>query len=62
MLYVRFQKGPQLLWVAGIALVAMLPGAALARWFSEPLNTRLRGADRRRPQPELSFSASPASF
>jgi len=61
MLYVRFQKGPQLLWVAGIALLAMLPGAALATWFSEPLNKRLRGPARQQPKPELSLSASQAS-
>jgi len=64
MLYVRFQKGPQLLWVAVIALLAMLPGAALARWFSEPLNAKLRGrpsVPHGEKQPELSFSASQAS-
>jgi peptidoglycan/LPS O-acetylase OafA/YrhL len=61
MLYVRFQKGPQLLWVAVIALLAMLPGAALARWLSEPLNKRLRGSTHQQSKPELSFSASQAS-
>ncbi|HEU5021832.1 MAG TPA: acyltransferase [Bryobacteraceae bacterium] len=61
MLYARYRPGAQLLWVAVIALLAMLPGAALARWFSEPLNKRLRGPARQQPQPELSFSASQAS-
>jgi peptidoglycan/LPS O-acetylase OafA/YrhL len=69
MLYARFQKGPQLLWVAVIALLALLPGAALARWFSEPCNAKLRGRSSmppsNSPQPEnereLSLSASPAS-
>ncbi|HVW07025.1 MAG TPA: acyltransferase [Bryobacteraceae bacterium] len=65
MLYVRFQKGPQLLWVAAITLLAMLPGAALARWFSEPLNEKLRGrppAPKAADETSLSLSASPASF
>jgi len=50
--------------VAVIALLAMLPGAALARWFSEPLNAKLRGrpsVPHGEKQPELSFSASQAS-
>jgi peptidoglycan/LPS O-acetylase OafA/YrhL len=64
MLYVRHRQGPQLLWVAVIALLALLPGAALARWFSEPLNEKLRGrspAPRAPAETDLSLSASPAS-
>jgi peptidoglycan/LPS O-acetylase OafA/YrhL len=43
-LYVEVQRGPLLLWVAAMLLVAIVPGAIAARYFSEPLNTRLRPA------------------
>ena len=43
-LYVRVHRGSPLAWIAvEVALAAGL-GAVVARWFSEPLNRRLRGA------------------
>jgi peptidoglycan/LPS O-acetylase OafA/YrhL len=44
--FARVHHGSVWIWIAGIALAAMLPGALLARWFSEPLNAKLRGATR----------------
>ncbi len=43
-LYVRVHRGSPLVWiVAELALAAPL-GAVVARWYSEPMNRRLRGA------------------
>ncbi|MGD0733073.1 MAG: acyltransferase [Terracidiphilus sp.] len=43
-LYVRVQRGSPLVWIAAeLALCAPL-GAAVARWYSEPMNRLLRGA------------------
>jgi peptidoglycan/LPS O-acetylase OafA/YrhL len=43
-LYFKVQVGSPLIWIAGeIALAAPL-GWVVAKWFSEPMNRRLRGA------------------
>lgn len=44
MLYAGALAGPQWLWVSAIALLASGLGWATARYISEPLNVRLRGA------------------
>lgn len=46
MLYIRTQRGPLLLWLAAMFLLTAPLGALVARYFSEPLNARLRGARR----------------
>jgi peptidoglycan/LPS O-acetylase OafA/YrhL len=42
MLYAGLHRGALPLWLTGIALFSVLPGAVVARYFSEPLNARLR--------------------
>lgn len=44
LLYLRVHRGPVALWILGILLAAAGLGALLARYVSEPLNRRLRGA------------------
>jgi len=44
MLYAKLHSGPLPVWFIAIAALSALPGAILARYFSEPLNRRLRGA------------------
>lgn len=43
-LYVRVHRGSPLLWIAAEVALAAPLGWAVARWFSEPMNIRLRGA------------------
>lgn len=43
-LYVRVRRGSPLGWIAAEVLLGALLGALVARWFSEPMNRRLRGA------------------
>jgi peptidoglycan/LPS O-acetylase OafA/YrhL len=43
-LYVKVRHGSPLVWIAAEVLLAALLGAAVAKWFSEPMNRRLRGA------------------
>lgn len=40
----RIHRGPIALWIGAILGCSALLGYALAKWFSEPLNRRLRGA------------------
>jgi peptidoglycan/LPS O-acetylase OafA/YrhL len=47
-LYVKIHRGSPLVWIASEVLLAAGLGALVARWFSEPMNRRLRGA---RPPP-----------
>ena len=42
-IWLRWQRGPLWLWVAALVLASAALGAVVARWFSEPLNRRLRG-------------------
>jgi peptidoglycan/LPS O-acetylase OafA/YrhL len=44
MLYVKVRRGPPTLWFVGILLLAAALGWVVARYFSEPMNRRLRGA------------------
>jgi peptidoglycan/LPS O-acetylase OafA/YrhL len=44
LLYAKVRRGPLTLWFAGILLLSALLGAVVGRWFSEPMNRRLRGA------------------
>jgi peptidoglycan/LPS O-acetylase OafA/YrhL len=43
-LFVKVHRGSPLAWIAGEVALAAVLGAMVARWFSEPLNRRLRGA------------------
>lgn len=43
-LYVRVHRGSPLAWIAAELGVAAVVGAAVARWYSEPMNRWLRGA------------------
>jgi peptidoglycan/LPS O-acetylase OafA/YrhL len=43
-LYVRVHRCSPLVWIAAELGVAAVVGAAVARWYSEPMNRRLRGA------------------
>jgi peptidoglycan/LPS O-acetylase OafA/YrhL len=43
-LYVRVHRGSPLLWIAAELALAAPLGALVTRWFSEPMNARLRGA------------------
>jgi peptidoglycan/LPS O-acetylase OafA/YrhL len=43
-LYVKVHRGSPLAWIAAEVVLAAALGALVARWFSEPLNRRLRGA------------------
>lgn len=43
-LYVKVHRGSPLAWIAAEVVLAAMLGALVARWFSEPLNRRLRGA------------------
>lgn len=43
-LYVKVHRGSPLAWIAVEVALAAVLGALVARWFSEPLNRRLRGA------------------
>jgi len=43
-LFVRVKRGPVWLWVAGMVLMTAPLGWLVARYFSEPMNRRLRGA------------------
>ncbi len=45
-LLVKLHRGPLLLWAAGIVLVTAPLGWAVARYFSEPMNRRLRGTQK----------------
>ncbi|HEX4750748.1 MAG TPA: acyltransferase [Bryobacteraceae bacterium] len=42
LLYVRWQHGPLPLWFAAILILSAALGALIARYFTEPLNARLR--------------------
>jgi peptidoglycan/LPS O-acetylase OafA/YrhL len=42
-LYIKVRRGSPLAWIAAELVLAALLGAAVARWFSEPMNRRLRG-------------------
>ena len=44
MLYVKLRRGPLSLWFLGILLITAPLGWVAARYFSEPMNRRLRGA------------------
>jgi peptidoglycan/LPS O-acetylase OafA/YrhL len=44
MLYVKLRRGPLSLWFLGILLLTAPLGWLVARYFSEPMNRRLRGA------------------
>jgi peptidoglycan/LPS O-acetylase OafA/YrhL len=44
MLYIKLRRGPMSLWFLGILLVSAPLGWVVARYFSEPMNRRLRGA------------------
>lgn len=43
-LYVKTHRGSPLAWIAAEVALAAVLGALVARWFTEPLNHRLRGA------------------
>ena len=45
MLYVKLQRGPLQLWFLAILLVTAPLGWAVGRYFSEPMNRRLRGVE-----------------
>jgi peptidoglycan/LPS O-acetylase OafA/YrhL len=45
MLYALVHRGSPLLWIAAELAVAAVVGAAVARWYSEPMNRWLRGAE-----------------
>jgi peptidoglycan/LPS O-acetylase OafA/YrhL len=44
MLYIRLRRGPMTLWFLAILLLTAPVGWVVARYFSEPMNRRLRGA------------------
>jgi peptidoglycan/LPS O-acetylase OafA/YrhL len=44
LLYLKVRRGPLTLWFLGILLLSAALGWAVARYFSEPMNRRLRGA------------------
>jgi peptidoglycan/LPS O-acetylase OafA/YrhL len=44
MLYIKLRRGPLTLWFLGILLLSAPLGWVVARYFSEPMNRRLRGA------------------
>jgi peptidoglycan/LPS O-acetylase OafA/YrhL len=44
MLYIKLRRGPMPLWFLGILLLTAPLGWIVARYFSEPMNRRLRGA------------------
>jgi peptidoglycan/LPS O-acetylase OafA/YrhL len=44
MLYVKLRRGPLSLWFLGILLLTAPLGWLVAKYFSEPMNRRLRGA------------------
>jgi peptidoglycan/LPS O-acetylase OafA/YrhL len=44
MLYIKVRRGPLSLWFLGILLLTAPLGWLVARYFSEPMNRRLRGA------------------
>ncbi|MEP7366229.1 MAG: acyltransferase [Acidobacteriota bacterium] len=50
--YVGWQRVPLALWFVLLLVVSALLGAVVARWFSEPLNRRLRKGGRRKPGAE----------
>jgi peptidoglycan/LPS O-acetylase OafA/YrhL len=43
-LYIKSHRGSPFAWIAAEVVLAALLGAAVARWFSEPMNRLLRGA------------------
>jgi len=43
-LYVKVQRGSPLVWIAAELVLCAPLGAAVARWYSEPMNRWLRGA------------------
>jgi len=43
-LYARVRRGSPLIWIAAEVALAAVLGAVVARWFSEPMNRKLRGA------------------
>lgn len=51
-LYVKLRRGPLQLWFLGILLITAPLGALVARFFSEPMKRRLRGAAPPRSSPE----------
>ena len=51
MLYMKVRRGPLSLWFLGILLLTAPLGWVVAKYFSEPMNRRLRGA------PQLNHSA-----
>lgn len=44
MFYIKLRRGPLTLWFVGILLLSAPLGWVVARYFSEPMNRRLRGA------------------
>lgn len=46
--YVKWQRGPLVLWYAAMLVLSAALGAVVARYFSEPLNKALRGESQRR--------------
>jgi peptidoglycan/LPS O-acetylase OafA/YrhL len=42
-LYLKLLRGPLLLWIAAMVLLSAVLGGLVARYFSEPMNRRLRG-------------------
>jgi len=44
MLYIKLRRGSMPLWFLGILLLTAPLGWVVARYFSEPMNRRLRGA------------------
>jgi peptidoglycan/LPS O-acetylase OafA/YrhL len=43
-LYIKLRYGPMLAWLSGLLLVCAVFGWLTAKYFSEPMNRRLRGA------------------
>jgi peptidoglycan/LPS O-acetylase OafA/YrhL len=43
-LYLRWHRGPLAAWIVGMVVLSAPVGWAVARYFSEPMNRRLRGA------------------
>jgi len=44
-LYIKVHVGSPLVWIAAEVALAAPLGWAVARWYSEPMNRRLRGSD-----------------
>jgi peptidoglycan/LPS O-acetylase OafA/YrhL len=43
LLYLKLQRGPVLVWIGAMVMLSVVVGVWVARWFSEPMNRRLRG-------------------